>query len=68
MWRQMSKSPSQIIEACGGPTKFAHLVGITPNAARVYKSRNRFPRTIWGHVVTALPDVTLEDLQRMEAA
>lgn len=64
----MRKSASDIIEEKGGSAIFAERVGQTPGAVRVWKSRNRFPRTAWPEINSAFPDLTLDVLKEIERA
>jgi len=64
----MLDTPSRIIKAKGGPARVATLVGKTPGAVRVWKYRDQFPREAWPEIMTAFPEVTLDELLRMERA
>lgn len=64
----MSTTPSQIIDAKGGPAAFAACVSRTPGAVRVWKHRDSFPRDAWPEIMRAFPEVTLDLLMKMESA
>ncbi len=59
---------SQIIEARGGPKAVADALSVTPGSVRVWKCRNRIPRSAWPDIVRAFPSVTIDDLVKSEAA
>lgn len=63
----MTKSAADVIEEKGvGPiaeaTKAEHVT------VRMWKHRNRIPRSVWPELVEAFPDLTLEKLKATEAA
>lgn len=60
-------SPSEIIDAKGGPALFAEKVNRTAGAVRVWKHRNHFPRDAWPEIIRAFPDIDLEKLISLEA-
>lgn len=62
----MVRNPEQIIDANGGPAAFAHAVGAEAGAVRMWKLRNRIPRTAWPEVLEAFPDLTIDDLKAAE--
>lgn len=62
----MAKSPAEIIEAKGGAAVFAAAVGKTPTAVRVWKFRNRFPRSAWPEITAAYPELSQAALKRVE--
>lgn len=58
----------QFIEARGGTTTVANSTGYKPGAVALWKHRNKLPRTAWPEIVRAYPDVSIEDLLKVEAA
>lgn len=62
----MSKSPSQLIEQQGGATVFAAAIGRKANAVRLWKFRERIPRSAWPEIVEAFPSLTLDVLKEIE--
>ena len=64
----MSTSPAEIIDAKGGPIEFAQKIGAKVEEVRVWKSRNRLPRTRWLEIHQAYPDLTLDVLRGAEQA
>ena len=62
----MSESPTQIIEAKGGPAAMAAAVGKKPGAVRAWKFRNILPREAWPEIMQAYPDLTLDRLVAIE--
>lgn len=61
----MSKTPSQFIEAVG-IGKMAADLNRKEGAVRVWKTRNKFPRSLWLELSRAYPSLTLETLRKME--
>lgn len=59
---------SQIIEAKGGPKAVAEAVCVSPGAVRLWKHRNKIPRTIWPDLLRAYPDMSVEALVQSEVA
>lgn len=66
--KRKTADPAQIIDAKGGPAKFAEAIGSTPGAVRMMKLRRKFPRTVWPEIMTAYPEFTLEKLKQIERA
>lgn len=64
----MAKSPAEFIDAHGGPHKLARALGLEPGTVRMWKVRNRIPRTVWPEIIEAFPKTTLDELKRVEAA
>lgn len=64
----MAKSVSEIIEDKGGPSKFAEAVGKDAGAVRLWKFRDKFPRTAWPEISGAFPDLSQDVLVAIEAA
>lgn len=62
----MAKTPAELIEAKGDSAAFAAAVGWKPGAVRLWKHRNRIPRQAWPEITKAFPDVSLDDLLRIE--
>lgn len=59
---------AEIIEAHGGSIGFARKIGKTAGAVRVWKHRNRIPRTAWPDIIAAFPEISLEILMITERA
>ena len=59
-------SAADIIARKGGPQAFAKKVRHSEGAVRVWKHRNKFPRTAWPDLQRAFPDLTLQRLLRIE--
>jgi hypothetical protein len=64
----MIKTPSQLIDAKGGPAVFAKAIKVEPSAARMMKHRNKIPRSAWPEIIEAFPDVSMADLKALEQA
>lgn len=62
----MVKTPAQIIKDNGDPAAFAEKVGAKPGSVRLWKWRNRFPRSAWLQIATAFPDLDLSTLEKIE--
>lgn len=60
-------TPDQFIEDKGAQ-KVADATGRSVAAVRVWKHRKRFPRDAWLHLNKAFPELTLDVLQKLEAA
>jgi hypothetical protein len=54
----MTRTAADIIEAKGGPIAFAQKIGASVDEVRVWKTRNRIPRTRWLEVHEAYRDLT----------
>lgn len=61
----MVKSASTFIETKGAAT-VAAATGWNLGAVRVWKCRNRFPRSAWLELSQAFPELTLEVLKEIE--
>lgn len=65
----MESSPAeQLIDRKGGTNTFAAAIGKRPGAVRMMRHRKRLPREVWPEIMTAFPDVSLEDLLATEPA
>jgi hypothetical protein len=64
----MFTSVSDFIEQKGGNSAVASATGYAKGAVGLWRHRNRLPRTAWPEIMKAYPDVTLDDLLRIEAA
>lgn len=62
----MIDSAKDFIIAKGDDT-VASATGREVGAVRVWKSRNRFPRSAWLELAQAFPELDLETLKRLEA-
>ena len=63
---------SDVIDAFGGPSKFAAAIGRPPSHARTMRARNSIPAGRWLRVVDAAREcgvagISLELLARLEA-
>jgi hypothetical protein len=56
------------IEAHGGAETVAEKLGGRVNTVRVWRSRGFIPRAKWPRLMRAFPDVTLTELEQIEAA
>lgn len=63
----MDKSPAQFVEDTGA-SAIATALGMKPAAVRMWKLRNRIPRTAWPDLIERVPGVTLDSLRKLEAA
>lgn len=61
-------SPKELINTRGGPHTFARKVRRKPGAVRMWVARNVLPRSAWPEIIEAFPDLTIDDLKRIEAA
>jgi hypothetical protein len=59
----MTKTAADIIDEKGGPAEFAQKIGATVDEVRVWKTRNRLPRTRWLEIHEAYRDLTLAVLE-----
>ena len=57
---------SQIITQCGGTAGFAGALGVSTGVVRMWRHRNRIPRSVWPEVIEAFPAVTLDALKASE--
>ncbi len=65
----MSKSLiAQFIEERGGPSGVAAKLSERPATVRMWRYRNRLPRSKWLELMEAFPDLTVEKLAQMERA
>jgi hypothetical protein len=62
----MVLSASDFIEAKGTQV-VARATGRTPEAVRVWKTRNRFPRSAWLELAQAFPELTLDTLRELDS-
>lgn len=62
----MEQSPSELI-ADKGAQAIAEALKVDIGTVRVWKHRDRIPRTVWPELVGAFPDLTVEELLAMEA-
>jgi hypothetical protein len=62
----LAMNVAQIIESRGGAKALADALGKTPVAVRVWKSRNRIPRSAWPDLMAKFPDLTLDQLLASE--
>lgn len=60
-------SPAEFIDTRGGPHKVAKVLNLSPGSVRMWKQRNTLPRSCWPEIVTAFPDLTLDELRAIEA-
>ena len=58
---------AQIIHDKGGVADFADAVGAKPSQVRLWRFRRAFPRSQWLQIATAVPELTLERLEALEA-
>lgn len=63
----MSNTAAAIIEEKGASI-IADRLNIDGTVVRMWKSRNKIPRTAWPDLIEAFPDLTLERLREAEAA
>jgi hypothetical protein len=64
----MKKTPvAEFIEAKGGTKVVADKLDLKPAAVRMWRQRNRLPRTKWPEIIEHL-NTTLDELQRVERA
>jgi hypothetical protein len=61
-------SAANIIEEKGGAIAVARTLSCKPGAVRVWKHRNRFPRTAWSALNAAYPELTLPVLEALDKA
>lgn len=62
------KTPTDFIDAKGGPAKIAEETGHGAGAIALWRHRNKIPRTAWPEIMEAYADVTLAELKEMEAS
>lgn len=63
----MSEAVSKFIEAKGGTHVIGAALSLRPVSIRAWRKRG-IPRERWPDLVAAFPDVSFEDLQKIEAA
>lgn len=63
---QTAPTPSELIDAKGGPAAFARAIGADAGAVRMMKHRNRLPRTAWPEIQQAF-DLRLDEMLAIEA-
>jgi len=63
----MTHSIAKIIHDQGGTRAFADAVGAAPAQVRLWRFRQTFPRSQWLQIATAVPELTLERLEALEA-
>lgn len=51
-----------------GAQAIANALGMNVVAVRLWKHRETIPRARWAELMEAFPDITLDDLRRLEAA
>lgn len=59
---------AQFVDGRGGPKAVATATGKTPGAVSLWKNRNKLPREAWPEILKAYPDVSLDDLLKIEGA
>lgn len=60
-------TPADVIEEKGGSAAVARALGIEPVTVRMWKSRNRLPRSAWPELTDAFPDLDNDALRAIEA-
>ena len=63
----MATTAAELIEE-KGDALIAERTGAAIGTVRVWKSRNRIPRSMWAELLTAFPDLTLDRLKELDAA
>ena len=63
----MILTPAQLIDDLGAPV-IADKLGLPVVTVRMWKSRNRIPRTAWPELIGAFKNVNLEQLLKVEKA
>lgn len=61
----MSKSPAEVIAEKGHAT-IADRLGMKPETVRMWRFRNRIPRSVWPELAGAFPDLDLATLREIE--
>lgn len=64
----MFTSANDFIEQKGGNSAVAAATGYGKGAVGLWRHRNKLPRTAWPEILKAYPDVSLDDLLKLEAA
>lgn len=62
----MATTPSDFIKARGGPNVVAAAIKESPGTVRMWALRRRIPRRVWPELIEAFPEVTLDELKRVE--
>lgn len=63
----MSKSVAQIIDDLGGPAIIAEALAITEGAVRLWRHREKIPRTAWPDLFLRFPGaVSMDELRASE--
>lgn len=62
------KTPKILIAELGGPHAVAEKVGRRPGAVRMWVNRDVLPRPAWPELLSAFPQLTMDDLRDVERA
>jgi hypothetical protein len=59
-------SAADIIDQLGKPAEVAAKIGVDPVVVRMWKHRNKLPRTMWPELLQAYPSITMDALLKTE--
>ena len=63
----MTQTPAELIKEKGAKA-IADATGFNAGTVRMWRLRNRIPRTVWPDLCAAFPELSLLVLQRIESA
>jgi hypothetical protein len=64
--RAKSTPVGDFIKAKGGAAVFAAAIGKKSGAVRMMRCRGVLPRSVWPEIISAYPEISLDDLMALE--
>lgn len=62
----MAQSPAELVKEKGA-NNIASALGMKPGTIRMWRKRDRIPRTVWPDLTEAFPDLDTPTLRAIEA-